>query len=69
MSRCAAGGWRERSSPAQNTKPDRRGFALVVFHAYDLLPPGLYEPLGYDTVGVIGGYPAGSVASWYRKDV
>ncbi len=33
----------------------RRGCALVVFHAYDLLPPGLYERLGYETVGVIKG--------------
>ena len=30
---------------------------------YDLLPPGLYERLGYETVGVIEGYPAGSVAA------
>ena len=29
----------------------RRGCALVVFHAYDLLAPGLYERFGYETVG------------------
>jgi GNAT superfamily N-acetyltransferase len=45
----------------------RRGCALVVFHAYDLLARGLYERLGYDTVGVIENCPAGSAARWYRK--
>jgi ribosomal protein S18 acetylase RimI-like enzyme len=39
-----------------------RGCALVVFHAYDLLARGLYERLGYETVGVIENYPAGSAA-------
>jgi GNAT superfamily N-acetyltransferase len=47
----------------------RRGCALVVFHAYDLLTAGLYERLGYETVGVIEGCPAGSAARWYRKDL
>jgi GNAT superfamily N-acetyltransferase len=47
----------------------RRGCALVVFHAYDLLAPGLYERLGYQTVGIIEGCPAGSAARWYRKDL
>jgi GNAT superfamily N-acetyltransferase len=48
----------------------RRGCALVVFHAYDLLAPRLfYERLGYETVGVIEGYPPGSVARWYRNDL
>ena len=45
----------------------RRGCALVVFHAYDLLAGGLYERLGYETVGVIENCPAGSAARWYRK--
>jgi GNAT superfamily N-acetyltransferase len=47
----------------------RRGCALVAFHAYDLLAAGLYERLGYETVGVIEGIPAGSAARWYRKDL
>lgn len=47
----------------------RRGCALVQFRAYDLLTPGLYERLGYETVGVIQGCPAGSTARWYRKDM
>jgi ribosomal protein S18 acetylase RimI-like enzyme len=45
----------------------RRGCRLVVFHAYDLLARGLYERLGYETVGVIEDCPAGSAARWYRK--
>jgi GNAT superfamily N-acetyltransferase len=45
----------------------RRGCAFVVFHAYDLLARGLYERLGYETVGVIEDCPAGSAARWYRK--
>ena len=47
----------------------RRGCALVVFFAYDLLANGLYERLGYETVGIIEGCPAGSAARWYRKDL
>ena len=45
----------------------RRDCTLVVFHAYDLLARGLYERLGYETVGVIENCPAGSAARWYRK--
>jgi GNAT superfamily N-acetyltransferase len=45
----------------------RRGCALVVCHAYDLLARGLYERLGYETVAVIDNVPAGSAARWYRK--
>jgi GNAT superfamily N-acetyltransferase len=45
----------------------RRGCALVVLHAYDLLARGLYERLGYETVGVIENCPGGSAARWYRK--
>jgi ribosomal protein S18 acetylase RimI-like enzyme len=45
----------------------RRGCALLVFHAYDLLARGLYDRLGYETVGVIDNCPAGSAARWYRK--
>ena len=47
----------------------RLGCALVEFRAYDLLAHGLYERLGYKTVGVIEGCPAGSAARWYRKDL
>jgi GNAT superfamily N-acetyltransferase len=46
----------------------RRGCTLVQFFAYDLLARGLHERLGYRTVGVIEGSPAGA-ARWYRKDL
>ena len=54
---------------AAETEARRRGCALVQFLAYDLLTPGLYERLGYETVGIIKGWPAGSAARWYRKDL
>ena len=47
----------------------RQGCTLVQFRAYDLLAPGLYERLGYTTVGVIEGCPTGSAARWYRRDL
>jgi GNAT superfamily N-acetyltransferase len=47
----------------------RRGCELVEFFAYDLLAHGLYRRLGYETVGVIDGCPAGSAARWYRKNL
>ena len=52
---------------AAEAEARRRGCALVVFHAYDLLARGLYERLGYETVGVIENCPAGSAARWYCK--
>jgi GNAT superfamily N-acetyltransferase len=45
----------------------RRHCALILFLAYDLLAAGLYERLGYETVGVVEGCPTGSTARWYRK--
>ena len=47
----------------------RRGCALVQFLAYDLLAAGLYQRLGYQEVGAIEGFPAGSAARWFRKDL
>jgi GNAT superfamily N-acetyltransferase len=44
-----------------------RGCGLVVFLAYDLLAGDRYERLGYETVAVMDGCPAGSAARWYRK--
>ncbi|MGB0091867.1 MAG: hypothetical protein WBP81_04970 [Solirubrobacteraceae bacterium] len=40
-----------------------------MFLAYDLLAPGLYERLGYETFGVIEGCPAGTAGRWYRKNL
>ena len=45
----------------------QRGCGVLAFLAYDLLTRGLYEHLGYETVGVIESYPAGSGARWFRK--
>jgi len=54
---------------AAEVEAARRGCALVQFRAYDLLAPGLYERLGYETVGVLEGCPVGSSARWFRKDL
>ncbi len=51
------------------TEALRRGCTLVQFRAYDLLAPGIYERLGYESIGVIEGCPTGSTARWYRKDL
>ncbi|HEY5248286.1 MAG TPA: GNAT family N-acetyltransferase [Dermatophilaceae bacterium] len=45
----------------------RRGCEQVLFMAYDLLAPNLYERLGYETIAVVEDCPAGSAARWYRK--
>ena len=37
--------------------------------AYDLLAPGLYHRLGYETDGIIEGCPAGIASRWYHKDL
>jgi hypothetical protein len=47
----------------------RLGCALVEFRAYDLLARGLHEQFGYETVGVIKGYPGRQRGRWYRKDL
>lgn len=47
----------------------RRGCTQVHFLAYDLLVKGLYEKLGYESVGAIDDCPAGSAAHWYRKSL
>ena len=47
----------------------RQGCSLITFHAYDLLAAGLYERLGYETVGIIRDCAAGSTARWFRKDL
>jgi GNAT superfamily N-acetyltransferase len=54
---------------AAEAEAKRRGCALVMFHAYDVLARGFYDRLGYRQVGVIEGCPAGSTARWYRKNL
>lgn len=45
----------------------RRGCTLAVGLAHDLLARDLYERIGYETAGLIQGYPAGSATRWYYK--
>lgn len=45
----------------------RRMCADVVLMTHDVQAPGFYERLGYETVGVVEGYPRGSAARWFRK--
>jgi GNAT superfamily N-acetyltransferase len=62
-------GLARRLITAAENEARQRGCTLVQFRAYDLLAPGLHERLGYETVGVIEGCPAGSTARWFRKDL
>jgi hypothetical protein len=45
----------------------QRGCNLMQFFAYDLLAAGFHERLGYETVAVVEGCPAGSASRWFRK--
>ena len=67
-SRSEVAGSRGHSWP-RGGRGSATGLRARTFRAYDLLTPGLYERLGYETVGVIEGCPAGSAARWYRKDM
>ena len=60
-------GLARRLLAAAEDESRRRGCAMVLFMAYDLLVPNLYERLGYETVAVVEDCPAGSAARWYRK--
>ena len=58
-----------RLMTAAEDEARRRGCAFVELLAYDVLAGDLHDRLGYETVGVIEGCPAGSAARWYRKDL
>lgn len=45
----------------------RRGCSFVIFFAYDVLTPGLYERLGYEALAAVPDCPAGSTARLFRK--
>lgn len=45
----------------------RRECTQVVLLSHEVQAPGFYERLGYETVGVVEGYPTGSAARWFRK--
>ena len=47
----------------------RRGCDLVVLLTHDVQAAGYYERLGYETVAVVPGYPRGSAAGWFRKQL
>ncbi|HZB72956.1 MAG TPA: GNAT family N-acetyltransferase [Acidimicrobiales bacterium] len=44
-----------------------RGCGQVVLLTHELQAPGLYRRRGYEVVGTVEGYPAGSAALWLRK--
>jgi len=62
-------GLARRLMTAAEDEARRRGCVQVIFMAYDLLTPGLYERLGYETVAVVEGCPVGSSARWCRKQL
>lgn len=45
----------------------RRGCTDLVLLTDDVQAPGFYERLGFETVGVVEGYPNGSAARRFRK--
>jgi GNAT superfamily N-acetyltransferase len=45
----------------------RRGCGQVVLLTHALQAPRLYVRHGYELVGTVDGYPAGSAAHWFRK--
>ena len=47
----------------------RRACTQVALFTHDVQVPGYYERFGYETVGVLEGYPAGSRARWFRKSL
>jgi len=44
-----------------------RGCGQVVLLTHAVQAPGLYARAGYELVGRVDGYPAGSAALWFRK--
>lgn len=52
---------------AAEAEARRRGCTQVALFTHDVQVPGYYERFGYETVGVLEGYPAGSRARWFRK--
>lgn len=60
-------GLARRLLTAAEDEARRRGCSFVIFFAYDLLTPGLYEGLGYEVLAIVPDCPAGSPARLFRK--
>jgi GNAT superfamily N-acetyltransferase len=60
-------GLARRLVAAAEDEARRRACSFVIFFAYDLLTPGLYEGLGYEVLAVVPDCPAGSSARLFRK--
>jgi ribosomal protein S18 acetylase RimI-like enzyme len=52
---------------AAESEAARRGCHQVVLFSHWIQAPGYYEHRGYEIVGRVEEYPAGSDAIWYRK--
>jgi ribosomal protein S18 acetylase RimI-like enzyme len=52
---------------AAESEAARRGCHQVVLLSHWIQAPGYYEQRGYEIVGRVEEYPAGSDAIWYRK--
>ena len=52
---------------AAESEAARRGCRQVVLLSHWIQAPGYYEHRGYEIVGRVEEYPAGSDAIWYRK--
>jgi ribosomal protein S18 acetylase RimI-like enzyme len=46
---------------------EARDCRLMVAFTHEHQAPGFYERCGYELVGRVDGYPAGSAAHWFRK--
>jgi GNAT superfamily N-acetyltransferase len=52
---------------AAEDRARERGCRQVVLFTHAFQTPGLYVHSGYDLVGEVEDYPAGSAAYWFRK--
>lgn len=60
-------GWARGLMLAAEAEARRRGCDQAMVLSYDLVLPGFYPRLGYETVAVLHDCPRGSALRWYRK--